>query len=103
MDCQVYVKDGFGYHSNYGSGLRVVDYRNVRSGVSNVKEVAYIDVYPEGDPVEYVFVRLRGAEHHRVTFPNSFFGTWSNYPYFPSGYIVVNTMERGVFSVKLNA
>jgi hypothetical protein len=32
----------------------------------------------------------------------SFGGVWSTYPYFESGYILVNTLERGLFVVKLN-
>lgn len=30
----------------------------------------------------------------------SFVGTWSLYPYFESGYVLVNTIERGAFIVK---
>lgn len=29
-----------------------------------------------------------------------FLGTWSNYPYFKSGNILVNSIERGIFTVK---
>lgn len=29
-----------------------------------------------------------------------FLGTWSNYPYFKSGNILVNSIERGVFTLK---
>lgn len=31
-----------------------------------------------------------------------FGGAWSVYPYFESGYILVNTLERGLFVVKYN-
>jgi hypothetical protein len=52
-----------------------------------IKEVAYFDIHPEDDMLE-------GGGN--VTFT----GTWSNYPYFSSGYIVINTMDRGAFVVK---
>jgi hypothetical protein len=32
----------------------------------------------------------------------TFTGSWSVYPYFASGYIVVNSIERGLFVVKYN-
>ena len=32
-----------------------------------------------------------------------FVGTWSSYALFKSGYILVNTMERGAFVLKLQA
>jgi hypothetical protein len=28
-------------------------------------------------------------------------GTWSNYPYFPSGNIAVQSIEKGLFMVKV--
>lgn len=52
-----------------------------------VKEVGYFDIYPEDDEVE------GGGEIE-------FVGTWSHYPYFKSGYIVINTIERGAYVVK---
>jgi hypothetical protein len=30
----------------------------------------------------------------------TFTGSWSVYPYFESGYIVINSIERGLFVVK---
>lgn len=44
-------------------------------------EVAYFDIYPKGDAVEFV-------------------GTWSNYPYFPSGNIIVSSIENGLFVLR---
>lgn len=32
-----------------------------------------------------------------------FVGSWSHYPFFKSGYILINTMERGAFVVKRTA
>jgi hypothetical protein len=66
------------YQSNYVSGLRVVDVSNP----TEPKEIGHFDTVPFGD--------------------NSagFGGSWSNYPYFESGTIVVTSMEEGLFVLK---
>jgi len=81
IDHNLYTKDGYAYHANYASGLRVTDIRNVGKAPGTVSTVAYFDVWHE--PYEVRFV-----------------GAWSAYPYFKSGYIVVNSIGNGVFSVK---
>ena len=89
IDHNQYVVDGFAYQSNYGAGLRVLDVRSVRydpSG-SSINEVAYFDVYPEDD----------GETGGGAA---SFVGTWASYAYFKSGFIFINTIERGGFVVK---
>ncbi|KAJ3082668.1 hypothetical protein HK102_001527 [Quaeritorhiza haematococci] len=79
IDHNLYIKGNFAYLSNYASGLRVVDITNIANG--NLKEHAFFDVRPEDDRVQ-------------------FWGTWSNYPYFGSGNIIVNSIERGLFVVR---
>ncbi|QUC22873.1 uncharacterized protein UV8b_07114 [Ustilaginoidea virens] len=88
IDHNLYVVDGLSYMSNYGSGLRIVNVTSVAENSSGswFREVGFFDVYPEDDAV--------GGE---VTFN----GAWSVYPYFRSGNILVNSIERGIFSVKL--
>lgn len=89
IDHNQYIIGGFSYQSDYGAGLRVFDVRSIPSDPSgnSVEEVAFFDIYPEDD-----------AE------PNGgiidFVGTWSSYAYFKSGYIFINTIERGGFVVK---
>ena len=88
IDHNQYVIDGVSYQSNYGSGLRVVDVRSVAAtnGSSDgFMQAGFFDCRPEDDAV--------GGE---VTFD----GAWSVYPYFKSGYILLNSIERGVFSLK---
>ncbi|KAJ7853999.1 hypothetical protein B0H13DRAFT_2081818 [Mycena leptocephala] len=80
VDHNLYVVDGLVYESNYKSGLRIVD-------ASSVAEDPTGAVHPEDDAI--------GGEA-------TFGGVWSTYPYFESGYILVNTLERGLFVVKLN-
>src|SRR5690606_13554690 len=86
IDHNMYIIDGLAYQANYASGLRIVDVSSVAESPDGSKfsEVGFFDVYPEDDenPV------------------NDFFGTWSVYPYFKSGYVAVNSIERGLFVVK---
>ncbi|OJJ06691.1 hypothetical protein ASPVEDRAFT_140969 [Aspergillus versicolor CBS 583.65] len=87
IDHNQYVLDGLSYQSNYGSGLRIVDVSSVfedPSG-SGFKEVGSFDVHPEDD--------AKGGEVE-------FVGSWSVYPYFASGHILLNSIERGIYSLK---
>lgn len=87
IDHNLYVIDGIAYESNYGSGLRVVDMNTIKDDPSGqgFLEVAHFDVHPEDD-----------KEGGKV----SFNGAWSVYPYFKSGNILINSIERGIFSVR---
>ena len=80
IDHNLYTRDHVIYQSNYRSGLRVFDALDP----INPTEVAYFDTYPGSDSA-------------------SFNGTWSNYPFFPSGTIAVSDIERGLFLMTLNA
>lgn len=75
-------------NNSQGSGLRVLDVSGIPEDPTggNVYEYAFFDIYPEDD-----------AQGGIV----EFVGTWSNY-LFPSGYVFVNTIERGGFILKLN-
>ena len=92
IDHNQFVKDGFSYQSNYGLGLSILDLRSVSSDPTGkgITEVAFFDTHPEDD-------HLPGGGN--VTFT----GSWSHYPFFPSGVIVINTMDRGAFVVKRSA
>ena len=92
IDHNQFVKDGFSYQSNYGLGLSILDLRSVSSDPTGkgIREVAFFDTHPEDD-------HLPGGGN--VTFT----GSWSHYPFFPSGFIVINTMDRGAFVVKRSA
>jgi choice-of-anchor B domain-containing protein len=77
-DHNLYVRGNLMYQSNYVAGLRIFDI----SDPVNPQEVAYFDTVPFGENVP------------------GFAGTWSNYPYFESGIIVVTSMREGVFILK---
>lgn len=87
IDHNQFVIDGFAYQSNYGGGLHVLDVSSLEEDPTGagVSEVGFFDIYPEDD-----------AQGGIV----DFVGTWGHYPFFPSGYIVINTIERGAFVVK---
>ncbi len=81
IDHNLYVHEGLVYQSNYRAGLRVLDTENIASG--ELEEVGYFDVYPSSNSPQ-------------------FSGTWSNYPYFPSGVIAVSHIEEGLFLLRLS-
>lgn len=87
IDHNQYVIDGLSYQSNYGSGLRIVDVSSTERypDGSKYEEVGFFDCHPEDDAVGGVV---------------EFIGSWSVYPYFKSGYILLNSIERGVFSLR---
>ncbi len=77
-DHNLYVRGKYMFQSNYVAGLRVVDI----SDPANPREVGYFDTVPAGDNIP------------------GFAGSWSNYPYFPSGTIIVTSMREGLFVLK---
>ena len=79
IDHNQYIHKGVSWQSNYCAGLRVLDASNLESGAT--KELAYFDCAPECDTAD-------------------FSGTWSNYPYFESGTIAMQSIEKGLFLVK---
>ncbi|NND71170.1 MAG: choice-of-anchor B family protein [Rhodothermales bacterium] len=77
IDHNLYVRGNFVFQSNYTSGLRILDIRDI----TNPEEIAYFDTYPSSDGP-------------------SFAGSWSNYPYFTSGNIPVTSMGEGLYIVR---
>jgi choice-of-anchor B domain-containing protein len=75
IDHNLYTLGDRAYLSNYCGGLRIYDTSNV---AVELLEDGFFDVAPDCST--------------RV-----FLGTWSNYPYFPSGNIVVSSIDRGLF------
>jgi len=79
IDHNLYIKGRYAYQANYRSGLRVIDLEDIANG--NLSEKAFFDVYPSSDSRGYT-------------------GSWSNYPYFKSGNIILSSIDRGLFTVK---
>ncbi|RYP74860.1 hypothetical protein DL771_002781 [Monosporascus sp. 5C6A] len=89
-DHNQYVIGNYSYQSNYGAGISVLDISSIPTNPtgSDVREIAWFDVYPENDNEE-------GGGSLQ------FVGTWSSYADYPSGYILINTIERGAWVVKI--
>jgi choice-of-anchor B domain-containing protein len=89
IDHNQYIYDGLAYQSNYGAGLRVLDVSTIEEDPTGagIEEIAYFDIHPEDDNMEGGGIV-------------DYVGTWSHYT-FPSGWIVVNTIERGAFLLKM--
>jgi choice-of-anchor B domain-containing protein len=86
IDHNQYVVNGKSYQSNYNSGLRIVDvsaFGQDDSGRS-FHQAGFFDCHPEDDAKNVV----------------DFGGSWSTYPFFKSGFILLNSIERGVYSLK---
>lgn len=79
IDHNLYTKDQFVYESNYRSGVRILDASRVSTGVLN--EVGFFDIFPANDLPQ-------------------FSGTWSNFPYLPSGVNLATSMYDGFFILK---
>ncbi|MYI05950.1 MAG: choice-of-anchor B family protein [Gemmatimonadetes bacterium] len=73
----IYIRDDLMFQANYLYGLHVLDI----SDPENPREVGYFDTapYKEGP---------------------GFGGAWSNYPFFPSGTVIVTSMQEGLFVLK---
>ncbi len=78
-DHNLYVAGDLMYQSNYVSGLRVLDV----SDPANPVEVGWFDTVPTGGDVP------------------GFAGSWSNYPFFESGTVIVTSMREGLFLLKV--
>jgi len=83
IDHNLYTLGDRAYSSNYCGGLRILDTSKVATNNGLLSQAGYFDVAPDCQTT-------------------TFLGTWSNYPYFPSGNIVVSSIDRGLFILKYN-
>jgi choice-of-anchor B domain-containing protein len=81
IDHNQYVAGDLVYQANYSAGLSVL--RIVDPATASLTEVGYLDTRPE---------------HNNVNFS----GAWSTYPFFASGVVIVNDINRGLFVVQLD-
>jgi choice-of-anchor B domain-containing protein len=79
IDHNLYVVGNQAFQANYCAGLRILNLNQAANGI--LSEVGFFDVAPQ-------------------CATTSFLGSWSNYPYFKSGTIVVSSIERGLFVLK---
>lgn len=74
-DHNLYIKGDTMYQSNYVSGLQVVDISNPEKPV----KTGFFDTAPFGKDTP------------------GFSGTWSNYPFFDSGIVIMSSSQEGLF------
>jgi len=79
IDHNLYVRGTRAYEANYRSGLRILEIDN--AATAGLTEIAFFDIYPANDVP-------------------SFNGAWNNYPFFPSGTVIVSGMEQGLFVLR---
>ena len=77
-DHNLYIRGNFMYQSNYQSGLRIFDI----SDPANPIPVGHFDTVPYGEDEP------------------GFGGSWSNYPFFTSGSVLVTSGSEGLFVVR---
>lgn len=82
IDHNLYIRGDFAFQANYRAGLRILDVSQIGSGV--VTENGFFDVYPQSN----------GAD---------FNGSWSVYPFFASGHVIVSGIEQGLFVLEPTA
>ena len=79
IDHNLYGDGNRVYQSNYRSGLRILNSSGVADG--QLREVGWFDTWPEDDATAF--------SH----------GTWSNYPYFDNGVVIVHGYD-GLFVLR---
>ena len=72
----LFYRGNLAYETNYCAGLRVLDITDMKKG--ELKEVGFFDVAP--------YCSSPGFQ-----------GSWSSYPFFDSGIVVVSSIELGLF------
>jgi choice-of-anchor B domain-containing protein len=77
-DHNLYIRGNLMYQANYVAGLRIIDITKPLEPV----EIGFFDTVPAGENKP------------------GFSGAWSNYPFFPSGTIVVSSIEQGLFVLR---
>ena len=81
IDHNGYVKGNEFFMASYRAGMRVLDITNIGGTDNQLTEIGYFDTYPQNNGT-------------------NFNGAWSVYPYFTSGNIIINDIERGLFVIR---
>lgn len=79
IDHNQYVVGNLLFQANYRAGLRMLSLSDVEAG--QLTELGYFDVVPTSNAAQ-------------------FSGSWSTYPYFESGVVVVTSIEGGIYVVR---
>jgi choice-of-anchor B domain-containing protein len=80
IDHNQYIIGDYTFQSNYESGLRIL---HINRETQSLSQVAYFDVHPSRTTAE-------------------FNGAWSVFPYYPSGNVVIQSINYGMFVARPN-
>jgi choice-of-anchor B domain-containing protein len=79
IDHNLFIRGDLVYESNYRSGLRLLQIGDLAAG--GLREVGFFDLYPADNAAE-------------------FNGSWSVFPYFNSGTVLMQGIEQGLFVLR---
>lgn len=79
IDHNLYTHNSLVWEANYTSGLQVLEPVDLSN--DSLSQVAFFDTYPSNNSL-------------------GFSGAWSNYPYFPSGNVIVSDYSSGLFVLR---
>lgn len=77
-DHNLYVKGNLVFESNYRAGLQVLRIDNLNLSPPKLTQVGHFDIYTSNNNAGYN-------------------GSWTNYPYLPSGTVLVSGIEQGLY------
>lgn len=83
IDHNGFVRGNEFFLANYTAGLRILNTANIEN-TNTMTEVGFFDTYIPDNSAQF-----RGA--------------WNNYPYFPSGSIIISDINSGLFILRKNA
>jgi choice-of-anchor B domain-containing protein len=78
IDHNLYIEDGYVWQANYSAGLRVLSITQEGLDAGDLEPAGFFDVDPGPDAP-------------------AFAGAWTAYPFFPSGNVVLNSFDSGMF------
>ncbi|MGB5941764.1 MAG: choice-of-anchor B family protein [Leeuwenhoekiella sp.] len=79
IDHNHYINGNLLSMSNYNAGVRFLSTTDIANGT--LEEIGFFDTHPENNITDFK-------------------GSWSNYPFFESGNIVISDINRGLFIVR---
>jgi len=80
-DHNLYIKGNLVFESNYRAGLQVLRIDNLNLSPPKLTQVGHFDIYTSNNNAGYN-------------------GSWSNYPYLPSGTVLVSGIEQGLYILR---
>ena len=80
-DHNLYIKGNLVFESNYRAGLQVLRIDNLNLSPPKLTQVGHFDIYTSNNNAGYN-------------------GSWTNYPYLPSGTVLVSGIEQGLYILR---